>query len=234
MSDSGEAKTSEEESQLAEQETETREDEMTKNLKKRGLDVDKDEDSKNESSRLEKLEKKVKKATSRKLETDFEPTEENDALPLACSICKKPFMDPVVTKCNHYFCDKCALKHQTENDNCFVCNEPTLGVFNTAVEIKERIDEEREKARAMVKEVRVMLEKASTMADGARGISEKAVKMVEEIERMVEKVAAMATKAAETATMAADMVQEAEETMETAKANMAKAFAVMKTVMWNV
>ncbi|CAH8273578.1 unnamed protein product, partial [Arabidopsis lyrata] len=229
MSDSGEAKTSEEESQLAEQETETREDEMTKNLKKRGLDVDKDEDSKNESSRLEKLEKKVKKATSRKLETDFD-----DALPLACSICKKPFMDPVVTKCNHYFCDKCALKHQTENDNCFVCNEPTLGVFNTAVEIKERIDEEREKARAMVKEVRVMLEKASTMADGARGISEKAVKMVEEIERMVEKVAAMATKAAETATMAADMVQEAEETMETAKANMAKAFAVMKTVMWNV
>ncbi|KAG7553395.1 hypothetical protein ISN45_Aa06g039220 [Arabidopsis thaliana x Arabidopsis arenosa] len=233
MSDSGEAKTSEEESQLAEQETETREDEMTKNLKKRGLDVDKDEDSKNESSRLEKLEKKVKKATSRKLETDFEPTEENDALPLACSVCHKGInhswilLSPNATI-------TFVTSHQTENDNCFVCNEPTLGVFNTAVEIKERIDEEREKARAMVKEVRTMLEKASTMADDARGISEKAVKMVEEIERMVEKVAAMATKAAETATMAADMVQEAEETMETAKANMAKAFAVMKTVMWNV
>lgn len=43
------------------------------------------------------------------------------------------------------------MQHQTENDNCFVCNEPTLGVFNTAVEIKERIDEEREKARGLLK-----------------------------------------------------------------------------------
>ncbi|XP_010457006.1 PREDICTED: pre-mRNA-splicing factor cwc24-like [Camelina sativa] len=205
----------------------------------RKLDLDADEDggSKNESSRLDNLKKKDEKQTSRKLDlyTDFEPTEEeNDALPLDCSICKNPFFDPVVTNCQHYFCEKCALMHHTENINCFVCNEPTLGVFSIAVEVEERIEEEREKARAMVKEVSEMLRKASVMNDDAKGAAERAVKMVAEIETMVKKMAAMAIKAEETATMAAEMVQEAEYTMETAKANMAKAFAVMRTVSWDV
>jgi len=43
------------------------------------------------------------------------------------------------------------MQHHTENDTCFVCNEPTLGLFDTAVEIKERIEEEREKARGLLK-----------------------------------------------------------------------------------
>ncbi|CAL9222150.1 unnamed protein product, partial [Arabidopsis halleri] len=29
--------------------------------------------------------------------------------PFACFICKKPFVDPIVTKCN-YFCEHCVLK----------------------------------------------------------------------------------------------------------------------------
>lgn len=33
-----------------------------------------------------------------------------DELPFACSICRLPFRDPVVTKCKHYFCGNCALK----------------------------------------------------------------------------------------------------------------------------
>ncbi|XP_010466778.1 PREDICTED: pre-mRNA-splicing factor cwc-24-like [Camelina sativa] len=207
--------------------------------RKLDLDTDEGEGSKNVSSRLENLKKKDKKQTSRKLDldTDFEPTEEeeDDALPLDCSICRNPFLDPVVTICQHYFCEKCALKHHTEiNSKCFVCNEPTLGVFSIAVEVKERIDEEREKARAMVKEVSEMLKRASVMIDDAKGAAERAVKMVEEIETMVKQVAAMAIKAEETATMATEMVQEAQFMMETAKANMAKAFVVMRSVSWDV
>ncbi|CAN8295953.1 unnamed protein product [Cochlearia groenlandica] len=72
--------------------------------------------------------------------------DEEDALPFACFICREPFVDPVVTKCKHYFCEHCALKHHTKNKKCFVCNQPTMGLFNAAHEIKKRMAEERIKA----------------------------------------------------------------------------------------
>ncbi|KAH6786102.1 hypothetical protein C2S51_038557 [Perilla frutescens var. frutescens] len=65
--------------------------------------------------------------------------EDDNALPFACFICRQPFEDPVVTKCKHYFCEHCALKHHAKNKKCFVCNEPTLGIFNSAFEIRKRI-----------------------------------------------------------------------------------------------
>lgn len=37
-------------------------------------------------------------------------TEDDEALPLACPICKTSFLDPAVTNCDHYFCKRCALK----------------------------------------------------------------------------------------------------------------------------
>lgn len=36
--------------------------------------------------------------------------DDNYDLPFACSICRRPFEDPVETKCKHYFCEHCALK----------------------------------------------------------------------------------------------------------------------------
>ena len=36
--------------------------------------------------------------------------EDEDELPFACFICREPFVDPVVTRCHHYFCEHCALK----------------------------------------------------------------------------------------------------------------------------
>lgn len=67
---------------------------------------------------------------------------DDDELPFACFICRQPFVDPVVTKCKHYFCEHCALKHHAKNKKCFVCNKPTLGIFNTAHEIRKRKAEE--------------------------------------------------------------------------------------------
>jgi RING finger protein 113A len=29
-----------------------------------------------------------------------------EQLPWACDICRQPFVNPVVTKCKHYFCEK--------------------------------------------------------------------------------------------------------------------------------
>ncbi|KAL0426106.1 UNVERIFIED_CONTAM: Zinc finger CCCH domain-containing protein 1 [Sesamum radiatum] len=69
--------------------------------------------------------------------------EDDDSLPFACFICREPFVDPVVTKCKHYFCEHCALKHHARNKKCFVCNQPTNGIFNTAFEIRKRMAAER-------------------------------------------------------------------------------------------
>uniref|UniRef100_A0A7C9D281 RING-type E3 ubiquitin transferase n=2 Tax=Opuntia streptacantha TaxID=393608 RepID=A0A7C9D281_OPUST len=69
--------------------------------------------------------------------------EDDDSLPFACFICRQPFVDPVVTKCKHYFCEHCALKHHAKNKKCFVCNQPTLGIFNTAHEIRKKIAEDK-------------------------------------------------------------------------------------------
>ncbi|KAG7652687.1 unnamed protein product [Arabidopsis thaliana] len=79
-------------------------------------------------------------------EADKDSDEDENALPFACFICREPFVDPVVTKCKHYFCEHCALKHHTKNKKCFVCNQPTMGIFNAAHEIKKRMAEERSKA----------------------------------------------------------------------------------------
>ncbi|XP_076888529.1 zinc finger CCCH domain-containing protein 1-like [Bidens hawaiensis] len=65
--------------------------------------------------------------------------DDEDGLPFACFICRQPFVDPVVTKCKHYFCEHCALKHHAKKKRCFVCNQPTLGIFNTAHEIRKRM-----------------------------------------------------------------------------------------------
>ncbi|XVF29053.1 hypothetical protein REPUB_Repub15cG0086600 [Reevesia pubescens] len=68
--------------------------------------------------------------------------DDDDSLPFTCSISPQPFVDPVVTKCKHYFCEHCALKHHAKNKKCFVCNQPTLDIFNTAHEIRKKMAEE--------------------------------------------------------------------------------------------
>ncbi|KAL3536717.1 hypothetical protein ACH5RR_000083 [Cinchona calisaya] len=68
--------------------------------------------------------------------------DDDDSLPFACFICRQPFVDPVMTKCKHYFCEHCALKHHAKNKKCFVCNQPTLGIFNTAFELRKKMSAE--------------------------------------------------------------------------------------------
>ncbi|XP_031559453.1 E3 ubiquitin-protein ligase RNF113A-like [Actinia tenebrosa] len=67
--------------------------------------------------------------------------EEEDDVPFACIMCRNTFVNPVVTKCNHYFCEKCALQRYKKNSKCFVCNTQTYGVFNPAKEIIKKMKE---------------------------------------------------------------------------------------------
>lgn len=90
----------------------------------------------------EDTEKKRKARLAQGVQDEEEKSEEDedgdDGLPFACFICRQPFQDPVVTICKHYFCEHCALKHHAKNKHCFVCNKPTNGMFNTAIEILKR------------------------------------------------------------------------------------------------
>ncbi|KAL5208873.1 hypothetical protein ABZP36_033308 [Zizania latifolia] len=104
---------------------------------------------------LEKDWEEAEKARKRRIAmgagdgSDGEAGEEEDddddeeALPFACYICRQPFVDPVITKCKHYFCEHCALKHHSKNKKCFVCNKPTLGIFNAAQEIRKKMAQDK-------------------------------------------------------------------------------------------
>eukprot|EP00039_Didymoeca_costata_P009988 m.133281 g.133281 ORF g.133281 m.133281 type:complete len:317 (+) comp14669_c0_seq3:112-1062(+) len=66
-------------------------------------------------------------------------SDEEEQLPFACYICKKPFKTPVVTKCKHYFCEKCALdRYKNKSTKCAACGAQTSGMFNTAKEIVKK------------------------------------------------------------------------------------------------
>lgn len=69
---------------------------------------------------------------------DYEIKDE-EQLPFKCLMCRRSFQKPVVTKCKHYFCEKCALDHFRQNKKCFVCGNPTQGIFNPAKEIMNRL-----------------------------------------------------------------------------------------------
>jgi len=73
---------------------------------------------------------------------EIDSDEEEDALPFACFICKEPFTKPVVTKCKHYFCEKCALnRYKNKSTKCAACGAQTNGMFKPAKEILEKMKE---------------------------------------------------------------------------------------------
>ena len=69
-------------------------------------------------------------------------TSTEDGLPFACFLCRDYFKDPVVTNCQHYFCEKCIMQHVRSNSDggernsvtaaapCPVCGKDTSSVFN--------------------------------------------------------------------------------------------------------
>lgn len=66
--------------------------------------------------------------------------DDDDFLPFKCLICRGSYVDPVMTKCKHYFCEKCALAHYKKTIKCFVCEKHTGGFFDPATVIIERLN----------------------------------------------------------------------------------------------
>lgn len=78
----------------------------------------------------------------------YEIDSDEDNLPFKCYICRNSFQDPIVTKCKHYFCEKCALAQYKKTTRCYVCNEQTHGVFNPAKDLVDKIKCETERRQA--------------------------------------------------------------------------------------
>ncbi|CAB3236304.1 unnamed protein product [Arctia plantaginis] len=88
------------------------------------------------------LEREEAEAKAAGGDSDYEVSSDED-LPFRCFICRNSFTDPVVTKCKHYFCEKCALENYKKSTRCFICNAQTSGMFNPAKELEVKLKRSR-------------------------------------------------------------------------------------------
>lgn len=72
-------------------------------------------------------------------DTKYEIHSDDESLPFKCFICRNSFVNPIVTKCKHYFCEKCALANFKKSSRCIICSKQTNGVFNPAKELIVRL-----------------------------------------------------------------------------------------------
>ncbi|KZT10907.1 uncharacterized protein LAESUDRAFT_711325 [Laetiporus sulphureus 93-53] len=87
-------------------------------------------------------------ANPQKQVEDVSDSDSDEDIPFACLICRKPYTDPVVTRCGHYFCSACAIKRFSKTPKCAACGAPTAGIFNRADKVIDKINKTREQAVA--------------------------------------------------------------------------------------
>ncbi|GAM19437.1 hypothetical protein SAMD00019534_026120, partial [Acytostelium subglobosum LB1] len=85
--------------------------------------------------------RKRKEKQNQKEEEFKKATGDDEELPFACFICRQEYDNPVMTKCKHFFCEKCALDHNRKSKKCFVCKEATLGTFSQPKKIIDKLME---------------------------------------------------------------------------------------------
>ncbi|KIK63704.1 hypothetical protein GYMLUDRAFT_95270 [Collybiopsis luxurians FD-317 M1] len=90
---------------------------------------------------LDKLAENPRKQVDDASDDDSDSDED---IPFACLICRKPYTDPIVTKCGHYFCSACAIKRFAKTPKCLACGAPTGGMFNRADKIIAKMNKKRE------------------------------------------------------------------------------------------
>lgn len=68
-----------------------------------------------------------------------------EGIPFKCIICKEDYKTPVVTKCGHYFCERCAMQRymKEKKRTCANCGADTGGSFGVARKLKELLEKKR-------------------------------------------------------------------------------------------
>lgn len=82
----------------------------------------------------------------------YEINSDEDEIPFKCLICRKSFENPIITKCQHYFCEKCALERYRKSTRCFVCSAQTSGVFNPAKKLMQKLALQDEREQSDIEE----------------------------------------------------------------------------------
>jgi RING finger protein 113A len=75
--------------------------------------------------------------------SDSDDSSDEEDVPFACLICRKPYTDPVVTRCGHFYCSSCAIKRYAKTPKCLACGAPTGGIFNRADKIIDKVNKKR-------------------------------------------------------------------------------------------
>ena len=73
------------------------------------------------------------------LKYEIHDDDDDDNPPFKCFICRGSFRDPVMTRYEHYFCEKYALEHYKKSKRCYICNKQTSGVFTTAKKLIQKM-----------------------------------------------------------------------------------------------
>lgn len=85
-----------------------------------------------------------------KAQKEEEDDDEDEALlreiPFACVICRSSYKQPIITRCGHYFCEKCALDRYRRDPSCAACGAATTGVFNNAKRLTKLLERKRQRA----------------------------------------------------------------------------------------
>lgn len=68
-----------------------------------------------------------------------------EGIPFKCILCKEDYKTPVVTKCGHYFCERCAMQRymKEKKRTCANCGADTGGSFGVARKLKELLEKKR-------------------------------------------------------------------------------------------
>lgn len=114
-----------------------------------------------------------KSKSSKPSNADADADDEDKVLkdiPFACVICKEPYKNPIVTKCGHYFCEKCALGRYKKQPSCAICGAGTLGVFNGAKQLRKLLEKKRERAKERREKARERGEEVESGDEEGEGI----------------------------------------------------------------
>ena len=88
-------------------------------------------------------------------EVKVESETEDDGIPLNCPICELEFTYPIITLCKHCFCESCAIKHHKKSKGkCFTCQCSTLGSFNVAKDIIQKLLKKEEGVKERTRKIR--------------------------------------------------------------------------------
>lgn len=96
----------------------------------------------------ENVGKKDKTGNKNKGDEDMDEEEKMlQQIPFACIICKESYKSPMVTKCGHYFCQKCAMGRymKDKKKTCAACGADTGGSFTVAKKLNDLLERKRKR-----------------------------------------------------------------------------------------